>query len=58
MHNYTVPAVLKAWIDQIVRIHRSFASTPAGKVGKLDGTAPPSGVRSDDRDSWRAGVSF
>lgn len=35
MHNYTVPAVLKAWIDQIVRIHRSFASTPAGKVGLL-----------------------
>jgi FMN-dependent NADH-azoreductase len=35
MHNYTVPAVLKAWIDQIVRIHRSFASTPAGKIGKL-----------------------
>lgn len=35
MHNYTVPAALKAWIDQIVRIHRSFASTPAGKVGKL-----------------------
>jgi FMN-dependent NADH-azoreductase len=35
MHNYTVPAVLKAWIDQIVRIHRSFASTPGGKVGKL-----------------------
>ena len=35
MHNYTVPAVLKAWIDQIVRIHRTFASTPAGKVGKL-----------------------
>ncbi len=35
MHNYTAPAVLKAWIDQIVRIHRSFASTPSGKVGKL-----------------------
>jgi FMN-dependent NADH-azoreductase len=35
MHNYTVPAALKAWIDQIVRIHRSFASTPAGKIGKL-----------------------
>jgi FMN-dependent NADH-azoreductase len=35
MHNFTVPAVLKAWIDQIVRIHRSFASTPEGKVGKL-----------------------
>jgi FMN-dependent NADH-azoreductase len=35
MHNYTVPAVLKAWIDQIVRIHRTFVSTPSGKVGKL-----------------------
>jgi len=35
MHNYCVPAVLKAWIDQIVRIHRTFASTPTGKVGKL-----------------------
>jgi FMN-dependent NADH-azoreductase len=35
MHNFTVPAVLKAWIDQIVRIHRTFASTPEGKVGKL-----------------------
>ncbi len=35
MHNYTVPAVLKAWVDQIVRIHRTFASTPAGKVGLL-----------------------
>jgi FMN-dependent NADH-azoreductase len=35
MHNYSVPTVLKAWIDQIVRIHRTFASTQAGKVGKL-----------------------
>ncbi len=35
MHNYGVPAVLKAWIDQIVRIHRSFRSTPQGKVGVL-----------------------
>jgi FMN-dependent NADH-azoreductase len=35
MHNYSVPAVLKAWIDQIVRIHRTFASTPTGKVGRL-----------------------
>ena len=35
MHNYTAPAALKAWIDQVVRIHRSFASTPSGKVGKL-----------------------
>src|ERR1700733_12830235 len=35
MHNYTVPAGLKALIHQIVRIHRSFASPPGGKVGKL-----------------------
>jgi FMN-dependent NADH-azoreductase len=35
MHNYGVPSVLKAWVDQIVRIHRTFASTPGGKVGKL-----------------------
>ena len=35
MHNYTVPAALKAWIDQVVRIHRSFTSTPGGKVGLL-----------------------
>jgi FMN-dependent NADH-azoreductase len=35
MHNYTVPAVLKAWVDQIVRIRRTFRSTPSGKVGML-----------------------
>lgn len=35
MHNYGPPAVLKAWIDQVVRIHRTFASTPSGKVGQL-----------------------
>jgi FMN-dependent NADH-azoreductase len=35
MHNYGVPAVLKAWIDQVVRIRRTFRSTPAGKVGIL-----------------------
>ena len=26
---------MKAWIDQIVRIHRTFRSTPQGKVGVL-----------------------
>jgi len=35
MNNYTVPATLKAWIDQIVRIHRTFRSTRQGKVGLL-----------------------
>lgn len=35
MHNFTVPAVLKAWIDQVVRINRTFVRTPSGKVGTL-----------------------
>ncbi|PJX27893.1 hypothetical protein CAP48_01520 [Advenella sp. S44] len=35
MHNFTVPASLKTWIDLVVRINRSFTITPAGKVGTL-----------------------
>jgi FMN-dependent NADH-azoreductase len=35
MNNFTVPSVLKAWIDQILRIGRTFSSSPAGKVGLL-----------------------
>jgi FMN-dependent NADH-azoreductase len=35
IHNYTVPAALKAWIDHIVRVGRTFKSTPGGKVGTL-----------------------
>ncbi|MGZ5198687.1 MAG: FMN-dependent NADH-azoreductase [Telluria sp.] len=35
MYNLTVPSVLKAWIDQILRAGRTFMSTPAGKVGML-----------------------
>jgi FMN-dependent NADH-azoreductase len=35
MHNFTVPAALKSWIDHIVRIRRSFEATPQGKVGSL-----------------------
>ncbi|MBV8888038.1 MAG: NAD(P)H-dependent oxidoreductase [Alphaproteobacteria bacterium] len=35
MNNFSVPSTLKAWIDHIVRIRRTFASTPAGKVGLL-----------------------
>jgi FMN-dependent NADH-azoreductase len=35
MHNLTVPSVLKAWIDQVLRAGRTFNSTPAGKVGML-----------------------
>ena len=36
MHNFTVPALLKAWIDQVVRFGRTFRSTPEGKVGLLE----------------------
>ena len=35
MHNFTVPAVFKAWIDLVVRPNRTFRGTPAGKVGLL-----------------------
>jgi FMN-dependent NADH-azoreductase len=35
MHNMTVPASLKAWIDHVVRARRTFNVTPAGKVGLL-----------------------
>ena len=35
MHNYTVPAALKLWIDHVIRINRSFVSTPDGKVGLM-----------------------
>jgi FMN-dependent NADH-azoreductase len=35
MHNFTVPAALKLWIDYVLRIHRTFASTPEGKVGLM-----------------------
>ncbi|CAD6529648.1 FMN-dependent NADH-azoreductase [Paraburkholderia sabiae] len=35
MNNFTVPSVLKAWIDQILRVGRTMQSTPSGKVGML-----------------------
>lgn len=35
MHNFTVPASLKTWIDHVVRVHRSFAITAQGKAGRL-----------------------
>jgi FMN-dependent NADH-azoreductase len=35
MNNFTVPSPLKAWIDHVVRIRRTFRSTPAGKIGLL-----------------------
>jgi FMN-dependent NADH-azoreductase len=35
MHNLTVPSVLKAWLDHVVRARRTFEMTAAGKIGTL-----------------------
>lgn len=35
MYNSSIPSVLKAWIDQILRVGRTMKSTPTGKVGML-----------------------
>jgi FMN-dependent NADH-azoreductase len=31
MHNFTVPVGLKAWIDHVVRVRRTFDATAHGK---------------------------
>lgn len=35
MHNFTVPSALKLWLDHVIRINRTFNSTPQGKIGLL-----------------------
>ena len=35
MHNFTVPSALKAWIDHVVRVRRTFDATKEGYVGRL-----------------------
>jgi FMN-dependent NADH-azoreductase len=35
MHNFTVPSALKAWIDHIVRVRRTFNATADGYAGTL-----------------------
>jgi FMN-dependent NADH-azoreductase len=35
VNNFCVPSTLKAWIDHIVRIRRTFQSTSEGKIGLL-----------------------
>lgn len=35
MHNMSVPSVLKAWIDLVVRAGRTFQVTAEGKIGSL-----------------------
>lgn len=36
VHNFTVPAALKVWIDYVVRNDVTFKKTPEGKVGLLN----------------------
>ncbi|GLK90219.1 FMN-dependent NADH-azoreductase [Pseudomonas turukhanskensis] len=36
MHNYSVPSGLKAWIDHVVRVGKTFIGTPKGKQGTLN----------------------
>lgn len=38
MYNFTLPAVLKAWIDQVVRIHKTFGFSDDGNpIGLVKG---------------------
>jgi FMN-dependent NADH-azoreductase len=37
MHNFSIPSVLKLWIDQVVRGGRTFSYGPAGPKGLLEG---------------------
>jgi FMN-dependent NADH-azoreductase len=35
MYNFSIPSVLKAWIDHVVRARKTFQYTPTGPEGKL-----------------------
>jgi len=35
MHNYSVPAALKLWLDHIARVRRTFDISAQGKIGLL-----------------------
>ena len=37
MYNFTIPAVLKAWIDHIVRVNVTFSVGPEGYKGLVNG---------------------
>lgn len=37
MYNFGVPSVLKAWLDHVVRSHRTFEISASGVRGLLDG---------------------
>lgn len=35
MNNFTIPSVLKAWLDHIILMGRTIAPSPTGKIGLL-----------------------
>jgi FMN-dependent NADH-azoreductase len=37
MHNFSIPSTAKLWIDQIVRVGRTFSYSESGPVGLLKG---------------------
>lgn len=37
MHNFSIPSTLKLWIDQIVRVGRTFTYSETGREGLLKG---------------------
>jgi FMN-dependent NADH-azoreductase len=39
MHNFSIPSVLKLWVDQIVRNGRTFVYSESGRQGLLHGKA-------------------
>jgi len=45
MHNFSIPASLKLWIDQIVRSGRTFSYSSSGPQGLLRARRPPSSQR-------------
>jgi len=54
MHNFTVPSALKAWIDHVVRIRRTFHVTADGKAGTLRDRPVFFAIASGGRFSGRA----
>jgi FMN-dependent NADH-azoreductase len=37
MHNFSIPSTLKLWLDQVVRVGRTFSYGASGPVGLLQG---------------------
>jgi FMN-dependent NADH-azoreductase len=51
MHNFTVPSALKAWLDHVVRVRRTFEIGPEGKAPLLQNRPVFVGVSSGSRFS-------